>query len=57
MKAMKLAGVDKVILVCRSGPRSAAAADTLASEGITAYNLEDGFIFGWKEEGMPWGGQ
>jgi rhodanese-related sulfurtransferase len=57
MKAMKLAGVEKVILVCRSGPRSSAAADILASEGITAYNLEDGFIFGWKEEGMPWGGQ
>jgi len=57
MKAMKLAKVDKVILVCRSGPRSSAAADILAKEGITAYNLEDGFIFGWKEEGMPWGGQ
>jgi len=57
MKAMKLANVDKVILVCRSGPRSSAAADLLAAQGITAYNLEDGFIFGWKEEGMPWGGQ
>jgi hypothetical protein len=29
----------------------------LAKEGITAYNLEDGFVFGWKEENMPWGGQ
>ena len=57
MKAMKLANVNKVILVCRSGPRSSAAADLLAAQGITAYNLEDGFIFGWKEEGMPWGGQ
>lgn len=57
MKAMKLANVDKVILVCRSGPRSKAAANILAKEGITAYNLEDGFIFGWKEEPMPWGGQ
>lgn len=57
MKAMKLQGVDKVILVCRSGPRSKAAANLLAKEGIQAYNLEDGFIFGWKEEGMPWGGQ
>jgi len=57
MTAMKLANVDKVILVCRSGPRSSAAADILAAQGITAYNLEDGFIFGWKEEGMPWGGQ
>jgi rhodanese-related sulfurtransferase len=57
MKAMKLAGVEKVILVCRSGPRSSVAADLLAAKGITAFNLEDGFIFGWKDEGMPWGGQ
>ncbi len=56
MEAMKLKGVDKVILVCRSGPRSAAAANILAKEGISAYNLEDGFMFGWKEEKMPWGG-
>ena len=57
MKAMKMQNVDKVILVCRSGPRSKAAANLLAKEGITAYNLEDGFIFGWQEENMPWGGQ
>ena len=57
MTAMKLRNVEKVILVCRSGPRSKAAANMLAREGITAYNLEDGFIFGWKEEKMPWGGQ
>lgn len=57
MKAMKIQGVDSVILVCRSGPRSKAAANVLAKEGITAYNLEDGFINGWQEEEMPWGGQ
>jgi rhodanese-related sulfurtransferase len=57
MKAMKMRDVSKVILVCRSGPRSKAAANMLAREGISAYNLEDGFIFGWKEEDMPWGGQ
>lgn len=57
MKAMKMRNAGKVILVCRSGPRSKAAANMLAKEGITAYNLEDGFIFGWKEEAMPWGGQ
>jgi rhodanese-related sulfurtransferase len=57
MKAMKMRGVDKVIVVCRSGPRSKAAANILAQSGITAYNLDDGFIFGWKEEPMPWGGQ
>lgn len=57
MKAMKLRDVKKVILVCRSGPRSKAAANMLAQQGITAYNLEDGFTFGWKDEEMPWGGQ
>jgi len=57
MKAMKLRNVNSVVLVCRSGPRSKAAANILAKQGITAYNLEDGYIFGWKEDSMPWGGQ
>ncbi|MBA3024892.1 MAG: hypothetical protein FP820_00615 [Sulfurimonas sp.] len=57
MKAMKMQGVTNVILVCRSGPRSSAAAETLAKEGITAYNMEDGFIYGWTKEDLPWGGQ
>jgi rhodanese-related sulfurtransferase len=57
MKAMKMKNVSKVVLVCRSGPRSKAAANLLAKQGIEAYNLEDGFIFGWQEEKMPWGGQ
>jgi len=56
MKAMKLRNVDAVILVCRSGPRSTAAANLLAKEGIKAYNLENGFMFGWKEAKMPWDG-
>jgi len=34
-----------------------AAANRLAKNGITAYNLEDGFIYGWQEEKMPWDGQ
>ncbi|MBD3823589.1 MAG: hypothetical protein IE916_03675 [Epsilonproteobacteria bacterium] len=57
MEAMKLQGAQSVILVCRSGPRSKAAADILSKEGITAYNLEEGFMFGWKGENMPWGGE
>ena len=57
MEAMKLSNVNKVILVCRSGPRSTAAADILSQQGITAYNLEDGFIYGWKGENLPWDGQ
>jgi rhodanese-related sulfurtransferase len=56
MKAMKLRKVDSVILVCRSGPRSKAAANILAQEGIKAYNLDNGFMFGWKEAKMPWDG-
>lgn len=56
MKAMKLRNVDSVILVCRSGPRSKAAANLLAKEGIKAYNLDNGFMFGWKESKMPWDG-
>ncbi|MDD2790573.1 MAG: rhodanese-like domain-containing protein [Sulfurimonas sp.] len=57
MQAMKMQGVESVILVCRSGPRSSAAAEILAKEGITAYNMEDGFINGWTKESLPWGGQ
>lgn len=56
MKAMKLRNADSVILVCRSGPRSKAAANLLAKEGIKAYNLDNGFMFGWKEAKMPWDG-
>jgi rhodanese-related sulfurtransferase len=56
MKAMKLRNTDAVILVCRSGPRSKAAANLLAKEGIKAYNLDNGFMFGWKEAKMPWDG-
>lgn len=56
MQAMKLRNVDSVILVCRSGPRSKAAANMLAKEGIKAYNLDNGFMFGWKEAKLPYDG-
>lgn len=56
MSAMKQRKVDSVILVCRSGPRSKAAANLLAKEGIKAYNLENGFMFGWKEAKLPYDG-
>lgn len=56
MKAMKLRNADSVILVCRSGPRSTAAANLLAKEGIKAYNLENGYMFGWKEAKLPYDG-
>lgn len=56
MQAMKILSAENVVLVCRSGPRSTAAAEILAKEGITAYNMEDGYIFGWKEQNLPLGG-
>jgi len=40
----------KVAIYCRSGRRSASAAQVLAKEGFTLYNLETGII-GWTKEG------
>ena len=37
---------------CRSGRRSAEAAEVLAKAGYEVYNLAGGII-GWKEEGKP----
>lgn len=61
---------DAVIVMCRSGPRSAKAANVLVKAGFTkVYNLVDGFegdkikegpkmgqrtINGWKNAGLPW---
>ena len=57
--------------MCRSGDRSAAAANQLAEAGFTAvYSVVDGFegdvakdgptaglrtVNGWKNKGLPWG--
>ncbi len=47
-----------VIVMCRSGERSAYAADKLTKNGFeNVYNLEDGFVFGWKKAGLPSGGE
>lgn len=57
---------DPLILICRSGDRSARAADLLAQLGYTAvYSVVDGFegdlgptgkrdFNGWRNVGMPW---
>lgn len=57
---------DPVILLCRSGDRSARAANLLAKLGYTAvYSVIDGFegdmapdgrrsVNGWKNSGLPW---
>jgi rhodanese-related sulfurtransferase len=63
-------GVTKdapLLFLCRSGQRSAAAAELMASRGYTrCYNLIDGFegpadpehhrgtAGGWKARGLPW---
>lgn len=54
-----------ILLICRSGARSLAAARALAAAGFTAsYNVSDGFegdldgsgrrTTGWKGAGLPW---
>lgn len=65
-----LAKSDAIILICRSGDRSAKAADLLASLGYTTvFSVLDGYegdvaktgaqrgqrvVNGWKNNGLPW---
>ncbi|HEY4664047.1 MAG TPA: rhodanese-like domain-containing protein [Comamonas sp.] len=56
----------KVVLLCRSGVRSVAAATRAAQLGIEAYNILEGFegdvdanghrgnLGGWRKQGLPW---
>lgn len=56
----------KVVLLCRSGVRSVAAAKRATELGIEAYNILEGFegdpdadghrgrIGGWRLRGLPW---
>lgn len=56
----------KVVLLCRSGVRSVAAAKRAAELGLIAYNILDGFegepdnhaqrgrLGGWRVNGLPW---
>jgi rhodanese-related sulfurtransferase len=71
--AVAKAGLDKhsdIIVMCRSGDRSARAADLLSNAGYTkVYSVIDGFegdmakdgdnngkrvVNGWKNAGLPW---
>jgi rhodanese-related sulfurtransferase len=55
--AARLNDLDKsrpVIAVCRSGRRSAAAADQLAAAGFTAYTVPGGML-DWTAAGLPTG--
>ena len=56
----------KVLLMCRSGVRSVAAARRAAELGLEAYNILEGFegdadkqaqrghLGGWRLQGLPW---
>jgi rhodanese-related sulfurtransferase len=58
--------MDRIILICRSGDRSARAVNLLADLGYTnVYSIIDGFegdlgkdgrrtVNGWKNAGLPW---
>lgn len=51
----KLGTLDKslpVIAVCRSGRRSASAAERLAAAGFTAYTMSGGMLE-WQAAGLP----
>lgn len=64
--AKGLGSDDVVIVMCRSGDRSAGAANLLARAGFTrVYSVIEGFegdlgkdgrrmLGGWKNEGLPW---
>ncbi len=56
----------KVVLLCRSGVRSVAAARRATALGLEAYSILDGFegdlnaqgqrgqVNGWRQQGLPW---
>lgn len=66
LAAKGLTKSDRVILMCRSGDRSARAVNALADAGFTnAWSQIDGFegdlskegrrdVNGWKKESLPW---
>jgi rhodanese-related sulfurtransferase len=71
LRARRLARPDPIILMCRSGDRSAAAANLLTKAGFTnVFSVYEGFegdmgkdgaakgrrsVNGWKNAGLPWG--
>ncbi len=66
LKAKGLTKADRVIVMCRSGDRSARAVNLLADAGFTnVWNQVEGFegdlskegqrsVNGWKNAGLPW---
>jgi len=59
-------GGKKLVLLCRSGVRSIAAAKRATELGLVAYNILEGFegnpdadghrglLGGWRKRGLPW---
>ena len=70
LAAKRLGPNDTIVLICRSGDRSAAAANLLAEAGFkSVYSVVDGYegdlakdgpkagqraVNGWKNAGLPW---
>src|ERR1700730_16560203 len=70
LSAKGLGSDSAIVLICRSGDRSAAAANLLAEAGLSnVYSVVDGFegdlakdgpnagqraVNGWKNAGLPW---
>ncbi|MGC8774559.1 MAG: rhodanese-like domain-containing protein [Chlorobaculum sp.] len=67
LAARNLSKKSTIILICRSGDRSASAANLLTNAGYTnVYSVYEGFegdkskegfrtVNGWKNAGLPWG--
>ncbi len=56
-KAIGLTKPKAILVICRSGARSAYAANILAKNGFTnVYNVEGGFLE-WKRAKLPYGGE
>ena len=51
-RAAELPSDRPVVLICRSGVRSAMAADALRASGFEAYSV-DGGILAWGRDGLP----
>jgi rhodanese-related sulfurtransferase len=51
-KAQELDGQRPIVFYCRSGSRSALAAQAFAAAGFEAHNL-DGGLKAWVQDGLP----
>ncbi len=56
-KALEILKPKAIVVICRSGARSAYAANLLAKNGLSnVYNVEGGFLE-WKKAKLPYGGE